>query len=209
MTRCVACNRRLPSGARCACGVSVARTDDGGPFLSLEQHFGIEPGEHVRPQGSLTMTFGVPPPLRPVGFTVLRQFRTILEVSWEGDPEVDDDRWNDVFILHYRGPLSGPPWKPVPPLRRLRELHDCTLPLYELLATRALPELRTVELHTPVGAAASVVERARAFPSLQFLVMHFPDAEAGLVTTDALLERYAFLDCRELGRGTSCFSLRR
>lgn len=209
MTRCAACHRRLQPGVRCECGARAVVADDGGPFLSLEQHLGLEPGEAVRHAAALTMTFGLPPRPDPVGMSVVRRFRTILEATWSGPADPDDERWNDVFVLHYRGPLSAPPWTPVPPLRRLRELRDGTVPLYELLLTREMPELRTIELHTPVAAAVRVVDRARTFPALKFLALHFPDAEAGLVTTDALLERFDWLDCRELTRGTSLFAVRR
>lgn len=211
MRRCAACNRRLPERGGCVCGVTLARAPEHRPWLSLEQHLGIEEDDVVRPDSGLTMTFGEPVQApQPEGTTVLRRFRHLLEVSWHGPAFVDDLRWENVFIVHYRGPLSAPPWnRAVPAFVRLRELRDGTVGLFDELLSRPPPELRSMEVHVSLRDAERVVRDVERLPSLEYLQLHFPAHDEGLVLTDSLLERYSWLDCRALTPGTSLFSVRR
>jgi hypothetical protein len=209
VARCASCSRRLPPDGACPCGARAGiDVPDPRPFLPLEAHLGLSADDPVRPEAQLTATFGGGSTLAlPMGATLLRQFRRNLEVSWaEG---IAEPAWNAVLIAHYRGPLSEPPPGTVPAFRSLRELRDCSVPLFDVLAKQPPPELRTLELHAPVAHAARVVATAPTFPALEFLVVHFLEGDAGAVLTDELLERHAWLDCRELRVGTSVFAVRR
>lgn len=220
LVRCAACSRPRTEGARCRCGVGAVTTTPPAVFDTLEGYFGIDPSEVVRPHAHLTLTFGLTPSLArpgifepldsfPEGTRFVRRFRAATEVEWDGGGVADDERWENVFILHYRGPLSGATLGSVPRLRRLRELRDGTPGLYRALLAVPPPELTTFELHTPVEAFRGLVAQAHQFPSLQHLVVHFLEGEPGLVLMDELLERHEWLD-RVPGEGASIvFRVRR
>lgn len=209
VVRCAACNRPRAAGAPCVCGVSTERPAPTQPYASLESHLGIEPGERVTPEYSLTMTFGVPvvDPFPP-GTKLVRRFRRWTEVEWSAPTEPDDQRWNDVLVLHYRGELSGPVSGPVPRLRQVREVRDGTAALFDALRAQPPPELGTFELHAPSASVRVAVEHARVFPALEFLVAYFLD-DAGPVLVDELLERHAWLDCTSFASRSAVFRLRR
>ncbi|MFT3712410.1 MAG: hypothetical protein QM817_32585 [Archangium sp.] len=212
ISRCAACNRRLPDEGACRCGVRAGvRAPDPRLFLSLEEHLGFGESDPIRPDAQLTVTFGGGPQLgeyAPLGTTLRRRFRRNLELEWSAPTFAADLAWNAVLILYYRGPLSEPPPGEVPPLASLRELRDGSVPLLEALLRAPPPELRTLEVHASANATR-ILERARDFPALEFLVVHFLEQDAGMVATDELLERHAWLDCRSLVPGTSTFALRR
>lgn len=220
LVRCAACSRPRITERRCRCGVEAVTTEPPAVFGTLEGYFGVEGDEALRPAAQLTQTFGTPPGLQgapglrplelvPEGTRLVRQFRTLLELEWSGVTQPFDLRWENVLILHYRGPLSeGTPGE-APRLRRLRELRDGTPASYRALL-RAPPEhLTTFELHASSDTFRGLVEQAHVFPTLQYLVVHFLDGEPGLVLMDELLERHEWLD-RVPGEGASIvFRVRR
>ena len=210
--RCAACSRpRSADAVACRCGVASVATEPPEVFGTLESRLGIDP-DIVRPDAQLTQTFGggLPaPPSVPTGARLLRRLRHWTEVEWSGPTVPEDLRWGAVLILHYRGPLSGPPPSPAPHLLQVREVRDGTPGLFEALLANPPPELISFELHTGMRDFEALIARGRALPALEYLVTHFREGAPALVLTDALLERHDWLDRLPGDGSTVVFRLRR
>ncbi len=202
----------MPPTTLCGCGASGALVDGPTPFGELERHLGLLPGEtpgRSRPQRVVFGGTGPHLDSQPSGTQLVRQAGGLLEVLWNEPTEPHDVRWRSVAILHYGGPLTGPPPGPLPvALGNLREVRNGTGGLFEALLARPPSSLSTVELHVPVARFVALVARAPSLPSLEYLVVHFHEHALAEVACDELLERHDWLDRHSSDGGTVVFGVR-